>query len=496
MQKISPISDFELQRQTKNHTDSQKKNANATREGAVVNSFKNEHTVNMSDVYDSLVISENARMPEKIKEDKNIGTKNLMPISLIATGVMGSMALLTALIKKSAKINLNIEQEKQLGHLTRNISITEELVQGLYQIVQTPNRKTILAGTGVLTLTAMAFMGKMFVDGFKDVWVKKKEAHIQKDLQENLINVETQSFSGKIQIIRSMLAQKANEFKEYICATPDVPIAFKNVVGKRQPEFKGKTEQNEEKNSNLKYFALGAATLGSIVGLAYFALKNLGKSKELLEDGIKVMKDNLNNAIDASKEETKAEDKIKIMNMFLGIDENKEFVEKALSKLKWKDNAEVENFTNEVVSNLKTSTIKAPEVMAGSGVPKPSFNSYVSDYRAFFYNYLLEPKNPQFKLLFYGVTGLSALTYGGNAMGEAIKDVQVKKMNAQTELELQKRLVATELRNFKAKKDAAINPLCEEFYAQVEKGKPKEELKTIAENILFEVKNGPPFVYS
>jgi len=72
----------------------------------------------------------------------------------------------------------------------------------------------------------------------------------------------------------------------------------------------------------------------------------------------------------------------------------------------------------------------------------------------------------------------------------------VKKINAQTELELQQRLVATELRNFKAKKDASIDPLCEEFYVQLQKGKPKDELKTIAENILFEVKNGPPFVYS
>ena len=76
------------------------------------------------------------------------------------------------------------------------------------------------------------------------------------------------------------------------------------------------------------------------------------------------------------------------------------------------------------------------------------------------------------------------------------KEVQVKKINAQTELDLQKRLVSTELRNFKSKKDAAIQPLMEEFYKQVQNGKPKEQLKTMADNILFEVKNGPPFVYS
>ena len=68
--------------------------------------------------------------------------------------------------------------------------------------------------------------------------------------------------------------------------------------------------------------------------------------------------------------------------------------------------------------------------------------------------------------------------------------------SADVELDLQKRLVATELRNFKAKKDSAIEPLCEEFFAQKASGKSPEELKIMADNILFEIKNGPPFVYS
>ena len=47
-----------------------------------------------------------------------------------------------------------------------------------------------------------------------------------------------------------------------------------------------------------------------------------------------------------------------------------------------------------------------------------------------------------------------------------------------------------------SKKDSAIQPLMDEFYKQACEGKPKEELKVMAENILFEIKNGPPFVYS
>ena len=61
---------------------------------------------------------------------------------------------------------------------------------------------------------------------------------------------------------------------------------------------------------------------------------------------------------------------------------------------------------------------------------------------------------------------------------------------------MQKRLVSTELRNFKSKKDAAIFPLVKEFYKQVDGGRSKEELKNTAENILSEIKNGPPYVFS
>ena len=112
------------------------------------------------------------------------------------------------------------------------------------------------------------------------------------------------------------------------------------------------------------------------------------------------------------------------------------------------------------------------------------------------FNYLLNTENKQFKQLFFGITGLTAFSYGGKLAGDAVKEVQVKKINAETEINLQKRLVSTELRNFKSKKDAAIQPLIEEFYRQAKLGKPKEELKVMADNILLEIKNGPPFVYS
>lgn len=496
MATVNQIRDAEVTHQKrKNLTESQKKNADLTKEGFVVNSLiKDPKNLSMNELYDSMVISDNARMPEKLKESKITKEKSLMPLSLIATGVMGTMALISVFVKRSAKINLNLAAEKRTDHLTRNISITDESVQAIYQMVHGPNQRTILAGTGVLVLGAMGFMGKMFMDGFKDVWVKKREADIQKNLQEKLITVETQSFSGKIQIVRSMLADKAREFSDYLSAKPKTPPVFERFNNKLK--FTGQKNNYEEKNNGFKYFAFGALTLGAIVGLGFMSMKNLGKGRKYLEDYILGVKNDIKKVVSKSDNSTKETDKINLKNMFLGIESDDVEIKSVLTKLNWENAEEKEKFIEDIIFEQRKSTTKADKALGGNGKPKPAFNSFVSDYRAFFYNYLLDSSNPQFEMLFYGVTGLTALSYGGKALGEAVKEVQVKKINAQTELELQQRLVATELRNFKAKKDAAIDPLCEEFYTQLQKGKPKTELKTIAENILYEVKNGPPFVYS
>lgn len=493
MTTVNQIRDVEIARQKRNLTESQKRNADATREGVVINSFvKDPKNLNMDDLYDSLVISDSARMPDKISENINASEKSIMPISLIATGTMATMALVSLLVKRSAKANLNLKTAQKLPSLTRNLAINEETHQAIYQMVQCPNKKTVLAGAGILTISAMAFMGKMFIDGFKDIWVKKREADIQKNLQENLIAVETQSFSGKIQITRSMLADKAREFSEYLCASPQTPPVFKNF--NKKLGFKGK-ESKPDDTSNFKYFALGALTIGAIAGLGFVALKNLTKGKEYLEKYIQASKGKISEIVSKSSDKTIEVDKVNLKNMLQAIDADPKYVQDELSKLSWQK-AEKEKFIDEISFNTKKSTAQADRALGGDGTPKPAFYSHVNDYRAFLYNWLLDTNNPLFTNLFLGITGVTAISYGGKILGEAVKEVQVKKMNAQTELELQQRLVSTELRNFKAKKDAAIDPLCEEFYVQLQRSKPKEELKTIAENILFEVKNGPPFVYS
>lgn len=491
--------------QHRNMTASQKKNINNTREGVVVNSYVKDNNENLSEMKDTFLISDNETMPKQLYNDNKIVEKKLLPLSSIALGVMGFIAAITGFVRYSAKVSKNVSKEKWLPAVTRNVNLNEELHQVIYQMVQSPNSKTFIAGAGVLTLSAMAFMGKTFFDGFKEIWVKRKESDIQKNLQENLVNVETQAFAGKMQIIRSMLSKYTKDFEKYL-----------NTDDKSSPEFGRKTfeqfafggvhdknnDNPENKNKLLNTIVntfIGVGTLAGIVGLGFLSLKNLTKSKLHLQEALDQTKDIIQKVVKSSNDTTKKTDKENLEHMFVEIENSKgvkNFIEEQINKLNW-DEKEKKDFYNEVIEKIETSTTKVNPNIGGDGTPKPAFNSFVNDYKAFFYNWLLDTSNPQFGLLFAGITGITAIGYGGKLAGDALKEVQVKKINAQTELELQQRLVSTELRNFKAKKDAAVFPLVKEFYKQAQSGKrSKEELKNMAENVLFEIKNGPPFVYS
>jgi hypothetical protein len=494
---INPLNDMENIRQQRNLTNSQRKNTLNTKEGVLVNNLIKDKDCCLDETRDTLLISNETTMPRALYEDGKIIDKKLVPLSSIVLGVMGSIALLTGFIRHSAKIAKNLPQEKWLPTLTRNVNLSKEPMQIMYQMVQSPNSKTFIAGIGTLTLGAMAFMGQTFLEGFKDVWVKRKEANIQKNLQENLISVETQSFSGKIQIVRGMLAKYSQDFEKYLKSDKEkiLPNFGKNKY--IQVPFTSKKET--KKKSDIGNILLGIGTFVGIVGFGFLSLKNLTKSKNYLFEGLEKKKSVISDLVKSSKNATKEIDKENLEHMFRSIEhsENAEsFITEQINSLNWEP-AEKTAFLNKILTTLKTSTTKANPNYAGDGTPKPAFNSFVNEYLAFFYNWLLDTSNPQFKHLFFGISGVSAATYGGKLIGDAIKDVQVKKINAQTELELQQRLVSTELRNFKSKKDSAIFPLVEEFYKQVDSGsKTKEELKTMAENVLFEIKNGPPFVYS
>ena len=489
IQKINQ--DLDSQRQQKNMTNTQKRNNYFVKEGTIVNSYVKDPNLSLDETYDSLVISKTkVDLPKKLREKETKSVNPIYPICGITIGVMGLLGGFTAMMKKFSKGKLESSKEYLLPGITRNHCINDEIHQSIFSMIQSPNRKTILASLGVITLGSMAFMGKIFIDGFKEVWVKKQEADIQKNLQENLIAVETQSFSGKLQIIRSMLSSNAKKFTDEL-------------------SFKGKNS-TEKTDNNYKMYGIGVLTFASIIGLGYFASHNIRKSDEFIKNGIKNTKKGIDLIIDefnSGKQISNLEGhngvilsgkdayKYLIENMLESIYAKPEEVEAYIKKLNLPLH-EKEEFIKRVQDTMNQATEKVNPTIGGSGRNKITYFSHVNDYLSFFYDWLMNPKNPQFKNLFFGIAGVSALAYGGKAASEAIKEVQVKKYSADIELNLQRRLVATELRNFKAKKDSAIEPLCKEFMVQKEQGKSPEELKVMADNILFEIKNGPPFVYS
>ena len=267
IQKIAP--NPESARHRRNMTDTQKRNDMNIQEGVIVNSYIKDPLLSLDETYDSLVISKNqVELPLKLAEKENKIKNPLYPICGATIGGMALLGIFTYMMKKFSKGKMESTKEYLLPGITRNHCINNEIHQSIFSAIQSPNRKTILASLGVITLGAMAFAGKIFIDGFKEVWVKKREADIHKNLQENLIAVETQAFSGKLQIIRSLLASKAKVFTDELT-------------------FKGNNKNLPENKNNTGLFVLGCATLFSILGLGYFASHNIRKSDEFIKNGVK-----------------------------------------------------------------------------------------------------------------------------------------------------------------------------------------------------------------
>lgn len=511
--------DLEASRHQRNMTTTQKRNDTYVKEGVIVNSFikdalvedeKSAQLTPLDETYDTLIISgANIDLPQRVYEKESNHKTPIINLCLATVGVMGLFGAFTAMMKKFSKGKLESSKEYLLPGITRNHCINDEIHQSIFSMIQSPSRKTILASLGVITLSSLAFMGKIFIDGFKEVWVKKQEADIQKNLQENLIAIETQSFSGKIQIIRSMLSSKAKMFNNELTFKGGGTWEKNKDVKSNDDGFfqKDKASLNID---NRSFLVIGGLTLCTLVGLGYYAIKNIRKSDEYISKGMKNTRIGLDNIIEefnSGKPINQLEGnngiilsgkeayKHLIENLLESVYATPEEVKKTVDKINLPEE-EKKEFLNKLLDNMNQATERVNPMIGGSGRNKITYFSHVNDYLSFFYDWLMNPKNPQFKNLFFGITGISALAYGGKTAAEAVKEVQVKKYNAQIELDLQNRLVATELRNFKAKKDSAIEPLCDEFFIQKSSGKSKVELKVMADNILFEIKNGPPFVYS
>ncbi len=498
MNSVQQFRDADTLRQQRNLTKTQRRSKSDTIEGVVVNNLaKQQPESNINELYDSLIISKNLTYPDRlvIKPQEENSNSALKKLSYLTVGLFGLIGAATYTLSVAARKKAALPHWKTLPEVPRNIALNEETHFATYAMIQNPNTKTIIGAIGVFLLTAAGAIGKNFVDGYRDIWVKKKEAKVQRDLQESLIDVETQTFSGKMQIQRAMLSKTAKMFENYLspegCETCSKP-AFKNFIA-----FSGKSSENStarEKEKQNHNMLIGAIITLAMGGLTYFSMKNLQKTAKHYENFESKMQEKIKELIKNSN--TTDESTLKLIkNMMVSLSPKKSFIEEALSGIKLEKEAQ-KKYLDEVTREVEKITQEGSEAIAGKPGHKASLYSHVDDIRGHFYNWIVNFDNSILGWLFGGLTAVTAIGYAGKQALDGIKQTEVIKANAETELNLQKNLVRVELKNFYAKKTSVIKPLINEFISQANKGKDKCELKTMAENILLEIKNGPPFVYS
>jgi hypothetical protein len=511
------------------------KDKNALKEGIIVNNF-----IKGSSFETTVTI------PEKITEIPDLEKKNkkqggalsfLTPISIASLGVSASLLGLSVIIKKTSGL---YETNKLLTGVSRYIAMNDDNVLALYYACRDRSKKSIMAASVIMIATAFSFVSKNVVDGYKDIWFKKKEADFQKNLQDRLIDVETRSFAGKHQIIKNMILETKNKLDNI-----NKDLRFKG--NNTNTEKKTLAEKSPFYEQNWFYAASLAATLGVSFLLCKSAYKNicqidkdskilsdqaLKKLKELpplkliqkLKDNPQIgvdqiieifkssdskLKEHLNKAVTSADEATrlklgnlinegKKEDLLNVIeNLFNKSQHNVES-----QPLKQLTTSDLVAGMTEVIKEKQNILIKDNNIFAEAPVSyygyanKAYFSSVVSECTSFLYAMLLSPSKAT-RDLFLSVSSFSGLSYLGTKMVEAVKDFQVKKQNTDTEYELHDRLVQTELKNFKSKKESIINSMVEE-YQNYKKINPTaiEKLQQMYNNILEEIQNGAPYFYS
>ena len=531
----------ELLRQNKNRTQSQKNQMNKTFEGVVVNNFikddkNNTQALNMDDICSTLLIPDtfntHSVLSNEAKDTDNKKQCSLLskafPFLAISIAAAASGLGLTSLFKKSAAAlnDKNILKGQRLPQLAFNMNIRDESEFATYMALRNPNKKTIFAMIGVILASGVTLAGKNLIDGIKDIWVKKREADANKYLQENLIDIETRAFAGKLDVIREELVNKANYFKSVLdketapfisldAQNPDLSMTgspFSNFISfagmhKKQDANRVNEDPLDKKvnfkNSPATMLLLAGGTLLLSIFMGRRMLKNLAQAdsatKKYIQNETEKINGEIKKLVSAIKE-TNSRDEAgaaydRLTTLLKTKRANSLEVEEALSQFKFlsRDDINRENF--DIMSGIKAIYGDAPETLGGK-VDQIQYYCYLDETRGHIYNWIMNPDNPFAGQLFLAFAFLNSAGYSIKTAMEGVQEAAVIWENKNTEKDLQARLVDTEIRNFKSKKQSAIEPMMAEFNTKLKNGASKEELKTMADNILLEIKNGPPFVYA
>ncbi len=501
---LSHIKPYEIKTPQQNSQDKKNKdeklNTSSTLKGVLMNKYRDE-TKNYEPTSDILITSPSPVSPELDDNNKpeiksfNM-QKALTPILVATVGILGGMAGLSGLLKMSAKAKL------QVPDLALNMNIKQEPLFATYMALRNPNAKTIAGAAGVFAMSGITLVFKNLVDGVKEVWIKKRESDIQRDLQEQLIETETKVFSGKLQIERNVLGEAAQYFDKVFNRKPrtsieiqKVPNAFKsinNFCGKPETETTEIKSKNTKKNTIYGLALLSTAAIGTIMGK--FTFKNLKQTTEIVGKYTKEFTENAIELIEKAAERNAPEDVETVSKLFEKICAKPDVIKETLTKMNVSE-GEIKKIIDNVEKSKKDIYADAPTTFGGI-TTKIQYYCYLDEDRGHLYNMIIHPEEPFLRHLFMASSGISAIGYIAKQCADAIKAISVSKENADTELSLQNRLIDVEIKNFKSKKDCAVSPLIEEFNRKQEEGLGEKELQRMADNILVEIKNSAPFVYS
>ncbi len=461
------------------HQDPRQKNLNATKEGVLVNNLIKTNECNWA----NMGIPQKVSLPTDLYSRKEKIAKKwfenpIIPLVVAPLALLGMGAGVSKIFKSSFLAKTTIPKKDQLRSIGRIVTINDDNNMVLYLLSQDPSLKSMLAAASVLTASAGAFIAKNVIEGIKEVCVKKEKADIRRDLEEKLIEIETRSFSGKNKILRNIVAKSSKELKQI---QNKVSFSGSEKINKdlftkfmNKPNF---TQNPEKKTNSNKNWLMAAAGIGSLL-VCGLLTKNIFKNLSSVGKHIeKVSKE-------ASEEIQKGLSKL-----------SKDDIQKTLTKSKMNDELKSAVYKEWKKANGEDFIFDATPELMGGKENKVSFLSAVSDITAFIYTYVVNP-TPQTRNLMFLMLSSASLGYLGKTTVEGVKEVQVEKANAKTEVELQDRLVNVELNNFMAKKQSFVTPIIEDFKRQAQVNPDKTFLDKAAETALFEIKTGPPFVYS
>ncbi|MBQ8886574.1 MAG: hypothetical protein IJY61_02620 [Candidatus Gastranaerophilales bacterium] len=277
---------------------------------------------------------------------------------------------------------------------------------------------------------------------------------------------------------------------------PIVPPIFSGFTSFKGDNNNEQTDKKEPKiNKNLKYIALVGGVLVGALALGKMSITNLRKTAENANKFANNYAEKTIDAIEKISNKADPKDIPQLTEFFKSICAKPDYIKEVAKKYDLGDYA-IQGIIKAVEESKKTIFADAP--VALGGIPKKvQYYCYIDENRGHLYNWILNPENKFTKYIFAAFTTSSAIGYLFKQGMDAAKEVTVMKENAKTELDLRKRLVDVEIENFKSKKESAIIPLVENFTKQANEGnKTKQELKQLADNILMETKNGPPYVYN